>query len=104
VVSNFTLRNLCALCASAVYMLCGFFLPQRAEDAEITQRATRPPAVAGGTDCLQALKVELLDFEPVVKKGGGVGQVTRPLARQSDAEEVYIRPRRDFFENGFVMT
>ena len=37
VVFRSSLRNLCVLCASAVYMLFGFFYRRRAKDAEITQ-------------------------------------------------------------------
>ena len=49
------------------------------------------------------LKIELLDLEPVIQKGGGVGEVTRRLARQREAKKVYVRLRRDLFKNGLVM-
>ena len=49
------------------------------------------------------LKIELLDFKPVIQKGGAVGEVTRRLARQREAKKVYIRLRRDLFKNGLVM-
>ena len=89
--AGFSVQPLCSLCSVVVVSR----IPITTEQQRTQRMHREEPS--------EALKVELLNFEPVIENGGGVGEVTRPLAGESEAEKVYVRPRRDLFENGLVM-